>query len=117
MDPLILVSDNGSEYRADSFASFVGSHPELAHVLTRYCAPWTNGVVEHFNQPTKYEHLYREEVSGGDQLAVQCPSPPNPQPILRRTCCRLLDAGQPAPTFDGDYPGCYRRSPRVRRST
>jgi transposase InsO family protein len=67
--PLILVTDNGSAYRADSFARFIAAHRELAHVRTRYRAPWTNGVVERFNESAKYEYLYREEVAGGHQLA------------------------------------------------
>lgn len=69
--PLILVTDNGSAYKADSFARFIAAHPELAHVRTRYRAPWTNGVVERFNESAKYEHLYREEVAGGHQLAQE----------------------------------------------
>ncbi len=38
---------------------------------TRHRAPETNGVIERFFQSAKYEHLYREQIDDGQQLAEQ----------------------------------------------
>ncbi len=67
--PVIVVSDNGSCYRAGGFARHIDQRPELAHVRTRHKAPETNGVIERFFQSAKYEHLYRHEITDGPALA------------------------------------------------
>jgi len=69
LTPVIVVSDNGSCYRAAGFARHIAQRPELAHVRTRHKAPETNGVIERFFQSAKYEHLYRHEIDDGQQLA------------------------------------------------
>lgn len=68
LHPVIVVTDNGAAYRSADFARFIASRPELRHVRTRHHAPETNGVVERFNQSIKYEHLYREEITNGQEL-------------------------------------------------
>jgi putative transposase len=67
--PVVVVSDNGSCYRAAGFARHIDQRPELAHVRTRHKAPETNGVIERFFQSAKYEHLYRHEIADGPALA------------------------------------------------
>jgi putative transposase len=67
--PVVVVSDNGSCYRAAGFARHIAQRPELAHVRTRHKAPETNGVIERFFQSVKYEHLYRHEITDGPGLA------------------------------------------------
>jgi transposase InsO family protein len=69
--PVTIVTDNGPCYKSASFAVFIASHPELAHVRTRHYSPETNGVVERFNQSLKYEHLYRNEISNGQHLVEE----------------------------------------------
>lgn len=66
--PVIVVSDNGSCYRAAGFARHIAQRPELAHVRTRHKAPETNGVIERFFQ-SAYEYLYRHEIADGPALA------------------------------------------------
>jgi transposase InsO family protein len=66
--PVIVVTDNGSCYKSADFAAFINKRPELTHVRTRHYAPQTNGVVERFNQSLKYEHLYRHEITDGQEL-------------------------------------------------
>lgn len=66
---VIVVTDNGSCYRAAGFARHIAQRPELSHVRTRHKAPETNGVIERFFQSVKYEHLYRHEISDGPGLA------------------------------------------------
>jgi putative transposase len=67
--PLVIVSDNGSAYRSALFDRFIRAHPFMSHVRTRYRSPQTNGVVERFFGSIKYEHLYREEIHSGVELA------------------------------------------------
>jgi putative transposase len=67
--PVVVVTDNGSCYKSTAFARFIASHPELAHVRTRYYSPQNNGVAERFNQSLKYEHLYRIEIPNSQDLA------------------------------------------------
>ncbi len=62
IEPVTIVTDNGSAYKSTAFRRFIRGHPELAHVRTRHHAPETNGVVERFNQSLKYEHLLRLEI-------------------------------------------------------
>ena len=66
--PVIVVTDNGAAYKSLDFARFIAGRPELEHVRTRHYAPETNGVVERFNQSIKYEHLYRHEITDGQDL-------------------------------------------------
>ncbi|MGH7685414.1 MAG: IS3 family transposase [Candidatus Dormibacteria bacterium] len=67
--PLVIVTDNGPAYRSALFARFIAAHLYLVHVRTRYRSPQTNGVIERFFGSIKYEHLYREEIQSGAQLA------------------------------------------------
>ncbi len=67
--PVIIVTDNGSCYRAAGFERHIAVRPEFVHVRTRHHAPETNGVIERFFQSAKYEHLYRDEIDDGQQLA------------------------------------------------
>jgi putative transposase len=67
--PLVIVSDNGPCYKSGLFERFIASRPYLTHVRTRHHSPETNGVVERFFGSLKYEHLYREEIRGGADLA------------------------------------------------
>lgn len=46
LTPVIIVSDNGSCYKAAAFERYIRSRPELRHVRTRRKQPHTNGVVE-----------------------------------------------------------------------
>lgn len=66
--PLILVSDNGSCFRAADFARHLRARPEFRHVRTRVKSPETNGQIERFFGAAKYEHLYRYEISDGLEL-------------------------------------------------
>lgn len=70
--PIALVSDNGSAFKAKSFAAlFKEDDPLLKHVRTRIRSPQTNGVVERFFGTAKYEHLYRADIPDGDALTVE----------------------------------------------
>lgn len=69
LDPIVVVSDNGSAFRSATFATFIASRPELAHVRTRFRAPHTNGVIERTFGSFKYEHLYRRELADGLEIA------------------------------------------------
>jgi transposase InsO family protein len=66
--PLILVTDNGSCFRAADFARHLRARPEFRHVRTRVRSPQTNGQIERFFGAAKYEHLYRHEISDGLDL-------------------------------------------------
>lgn len=69
LTPVIIVTDNGAAYRSAAFARYIASRPEFAHVRTRHRSPETNGVVERFFESLKYEHLYREELGDGADVA------------------------------------------------
>jgi putative transposase len=70
--PIAVESDNGSAFKAGSFArAFTGEDPLLRHVRTRVRSPQTNGVVERFFGTLKYDHLYRGIIGDGDALAVE----------------------------------------------
>lgn len=71
LTPVIVVTDNGSCYRAAGFAAQISQRPELCHVRTCHRAPETNGVIERFFRSAKYEHLYRHEIDDGQALADQ----------------------------------------------
>lgn len=68
--PLILVTDNGSCFRAADFARHLRARPEFRHVRTRVKSPETNGQVERFFQAIKYEHLYRHDIADGLDLTA-----------------------------------------------
>lgn len=72
IQPLTIVSDNGPAYKSDAFARFIGRHPYLRHVRTRYRSPQTNGVIERFYESIKYEHLYRLEIRSGVEINDEC---------------------------------------------
>lgn len=70
--PIAIVTDNGSAFKSRAFAElFTGQDPLLRHVRTRVRSPQTNGVVERFFQPLKYEHLYRGRIDDADALTVE----------------------------------------------
>ncbi|HUL48133.1 MAG TPA: integrase core domain-containing protein [Steroidobacteraceae bacterium] len=66
---IVVVTDNGSCYRARGFRHYIGSRPEFEHVRTRHRSPQTNGVIERWFQSLKYEHLYLQEIDDGLALA------------------------------------------------
>ena len=51
------------------FGAWIASKRHIAHICTRRRAPWTNGVIERFFAAIKYEHLYRQEITTGADLA------------------------------------------------
>lgn len=69
LTPLIVVTDNGACFKAAEFARHLRSRPELRHIRTRVKSPETNGQIERFFGAIKYEHLYRHDVSDGQDLA------------------------------------------------
>ena len=66
---IVVVTDNGSCYRARGFRRYIASRPEFEHVRTRHRSPETNGVIERWFQSLKYEHLYLQEIDDGLALA------------------------------------------------
>ncbi len=66
---IVVVSDNGSCYRAKGFRRYIAARPEFEHVRTRHRSPETNGVIERWFQSLKYEHLYLQEIDDGLALA------------------------------------------------
>ena len=68
--PLVIVSDNGPAMKSAAVARWFAARSYLTHVRTRHRAPWTNGVVERWIETLKYEHLYREEIPSGVDLAA-----------------------------------------------
>ncbi len=70
LTPVVVVTDNGPAYRSAAFARYIASRPELSHVRTRHRSPQTNGVIERFFGSLKYEHLYREELADGVDVAA-----------------------------------------------
>lgn len=69
--PVRLVTDNGPAFKSATFARFIRAQPELEHIRTRHRSPHTNGVRERAFGSLKYEHLYRQDIRDGDQLARQ----------------------------------------------
>ncbi len=67
--PGVSSPDNGACFKAAEFARHLRSRPELRHVRTRVKSPETNGQIERFFGAIKYEHLYRHEISDGQDLA------------------------------------------------
>lgn len=71
LTPVIVVTDNGSCYKAAAFERYIASRPELTHVRTSKKSPHTNGVVECFNRVLKYEDLYRDLPADGLDLTLR----------------------------------------------
>jgi putative transposase len=71
LEPIRVVTDNGPCYKAAAFGRYIRSRPEFEHVRTRHRSPETNGVIERWYEPIKYEHLYLHEIDDGSALAEQ----------------------------------------------
>lgn len=69
VEPLTVVTDNGSAMRSAAVAAWFARRPWMRHVRTRHRAPETNGVVERWFQSLKYERLYRWDITDGTDLA------------------------------------------------
>lgn len=69
IEPVIVVTDNGSAMRSIAVIRWFADRPFLTHVRTRHRAPHTNGVIERWFASLKYERLYRHDIAGGDDLA------------------------------------------------
>ncbi len=69
IQPVIIVTDNGSAMRSAAVAEWFRRRPHLIHVRTRHRAPQTNGVIERWFESLKYERLYRHDIDGVDDLA------------------------------------------------
>jgi putative transposase len=67
--PIALISDNGPAFKANGFARYIDSRPELIHIRTRRKSPQQNGVRERAFGSLKYEHLYRHDIPDGPTLA------------------------------------------------
>ena len=66
---LVIVTDNGPAMKSVALARWFAARGHLTHVRTRHRSPHTNGVVERWFETLKYEHLYREEIPSGIDLA------------------------------------------------
>jgi len=71
IEPIRIVTDNGGAMRSAAVARWFADRPHFTHVRTAVKSPGTNGVVERFFQSIKYEHLYREPIVDGIDLAEQ----------------------------------------------
>jgi transposase InsO family protein len=71
VSPICLVTDNGPCFKANGFARFITSRPELIHIRTRIKSPGQNGVRERGFQSLKYQQLYRTDIDDGDKLAAE----------------------------------------------
>lgn len=69
IEPIVVVTDNGSAMKSVAVARWFGSQPHFKHVRTRHKAPWTNGVIERWFESLKYERLYRHDITDGLDLA------------------------------------------------
>ena len=67
--PLVVVTDNGPAMKSVAADRWFAVRSHLTHVRTRHRAPHTNGVVERWFETIKYEHLYRDEIPSGIDLA------------------------------------------------
>ncbi len=68
--PIFLVTDNGPCFKADAFARFIASRPELTHIRTRRRSPQTNGVIERYHGAIKIEQLWRELPADGTEMTT-----------------------------------------------
>lgn len=66
--PIILVTDNGGPFRSEAFARFISRRPELEHVRIKARTPGQNGVRERAFGSLKYERLYLDDITDGEQL-------------------------------------------------
>ena len=66
--PIFVVSDDGPCFKGSTFARFIASRPELAHVRTRRRSPQTNGVIERYHGAIKIEHLWRQLPADGAEM-------------------------------------------------
>ncbi|MFT7474637.1 MAG: putative transposase [Verrucomicrobiales bacterium] len=71
IEPIMIVTDNGGAMRSIGVARWFADRPHFVHVRTKVRSPGTNGVIERFFQPIKYEHLYRQIVGDGADLGVE----------------------------------------------
>jgi putative transposase len=71
IEPIAVVTDNGPAMRSVAVARWFATRPHFEHIRTRHRAPQTNGVIERFFGALKYEHLYREDITDGVQLAAE----------------------------------------------
>lgn len=69
--PIALVTDNGPAFKANGFARFIDSRPELIHIRTRRKTPQQNGVRERAFGSLKYERLNRVDIPDGPTLAAE----------------------------------------------
>lgn len=69
IEPVIVVTDNGSAMRSGAVAAWFAKRPWMRHVRTRHRAPETNGVIERWFESLKYERLYRHDIADGSDLA------------------------------------------------
>ncbi|MCY3924378.1 MAG: integrase core domain-containing protein [bacterium] len=67
--PLAAVTDNGPAMKPVAAARWFAARAHLTHARTRRRSPHTNGVVERWTEPLKYEHLYREDIPSGVEPA------------------------------------------------
>ena len=68
--PLVIVSDNGPAMKSLAAARRFAARAHLTHMRTRHSAPHTNGVVERWIETLRYEHLYRQDIPSGPDLAA-----------------------------------------------
>jgi putative transposase len=74
IEPIAVVTDNGPAMRSVAVARWFAARPHFVHVRTRHKSPQTNGAIERFFGSLKYEHLYRQDIADGDQLAIEVES-------------------------------------------
>ena len=71
LHPIFLVTDNGPCFKADKFAQFIDTRPELTHIRTRKKSPQTNGVIERYHGSIKNECLWRHLPADGLEMTDQ----------------------------------------------
>ena len=69
--PIYLVTDNGPCFKADNFARFIDSRPELTHIRTRKKSPETNGAIERYHGSITIECLWRHLPADGLEMTDQ----------------------------------------------
>ena len=102
--PIYLVTDNGPCFKADKFARFIDSRPELTHIRTRKKSPETNGVIERYHGSIKIECLWRHLPADGLEMTDQVDA-------FRR----LYNDVRPHESLDGQRPTpTYLAAPAAR---